>query len=328
MFLRCSLFGSFRFCSMPLSRAHQTELALETSVLAGDISQEDRDAIIAHDNGDWRCARYVHYAIADAAGVPALSEGEAKETAKLLVRTSLGSGCPLALLYRWKHMPRAQAFLERGRMQHDLLPRCLQRMWSAKVLAEAVQAAEMAANVDELSYQTRAAAKASAVMRFFENDKGAVLQTRAQILTLPAHVYINLAMKADKASLAFASAIAFDHTSASTQASMVECQRQNFRFVSGNNGRRVLEMYSSMVFDLGHTMWSRLQGVQKLEAARLMLCPMANLWSRAVFYFEDTRFQTFEATTPDGGQHVQLQPRPCGSDSCKDRARRLLPRMP
>ena len=45
---------------------------------------------------------------------------------------SLGSGCDLALEYRWKHMERGLGWAVRGRSQHGLLDRALEVAFTIK----------------------------------------------------------------------------------------------------------------------------------------------------------------------------------------------------
>ena len=51
---------------------------------------------------------------------------------KGVVMISLGSGCDLALEYRWKHMERGLGWAVRGRSQHGLLDRALKVVFTKK----------------------------------------------------------------------------------------------------------------------------------------------------------------------------------------------------
>ena len=243
--------------------------ALEASVLAGAITREDAKAILDHDNSSWRSVRYTHYCLVGGCPSGCRNENDSKEKAKLLLRTSLSPGCPIALLYRWKHMTNAQAFAERGRGEHEVLTRALQKMWTKNALQDAVAEAEAAANVDELSFQTRTAAKAASVLRFFEQDVGSQLLVRGQVLASPPQVYVNKIMQADKAMIALYAANALDPAGAAARDCMLECQRLNFRFLSGLNGRLVVQTYSDMLYNLEHPRWqaSRLPEAFTLESA-------------------------------------------------------------
>ena len=143
---------------------------LDSSKAAGDLSDADRAAIREHDNGDWLSPRFVHWCLPDC-HLCRRDEAQSKEHMKQLGRTSLSPGCPVALLYRWKRVGEAQAYAIRGRGQHELLPRSLQRVWSKKALVEATLAAEMANDVTEFSFSTQAAANAASVLRLSDNDK-------------------------------------------------------------------------------------------------------------------------------------------------------------
>ena len=69
------------------------------------------------------------------------------------MRTSLGNGCPVALLYRWKHVDRALGFAARASGQHDILSRALRLMWGARDLAAAEAEVDAAGAEDDLPYE-------------------------------------------------------------------------------------------------------------------------------------------------------------------------------
>ena len=205
---------------------------LESSKAAGDLSDKVMEAKVQHDNCDWKGARYIHdHKIGDCPS-GCTGEDDGKEKAKMLTRAGLATGCPIGLLYRWKHMDAAQAFLHRGRGEHEILPLSLQRMWSKTALDEAALVLEMANNVDELSFATRAAAKASSVLRFLDADIGGRLLMRGVMITAPAHRYVNRVQRADKASCALARAMAANPTSAATRDAKTACQRINYHIIT------------------------------------------------------------------------------------------------
>ena len=59
----------------------------------------------------------------------------AKVTSAIL--RSIGHGCPLAVLYRWKHLERASCWCHRARAQHQLLDRAFTRVFSPKDIEQA-----------------------------------------------------------------------------------------------------------------------------------------------------------------------------------------------
>ena len=291
---------------LPPETAEWRETALsilEPSIAAGQLTQADADEIVDHDNCLWSAVNYTHYCRGQAECKSHCADArQALEKAKSLTRSSLSGGCPIALLYRWKHMPAAMSFAGRGRGEHDVLPRALQRMWSTSALEEAVLAAELATNVDELSYATKTATKAASVMRFFAADVRGARLLRGEILAGPAQAFISQVMAADKASVALADAEVFGASAASTLEAFTECQRRHYRFISGENGLRAVESYTEMICNLQSHHWrkARMSSEELLDSAWLAVSPMANIWRRAVHYFEDPRWHVYKACTADG----------------------------
>ena len=277
---------------------------LQPSVDAGLLTPEDADAILCHDNCDWRDVDWTHHCLGPfRCKAKCRSEQDSKEHAKQLTRTNFSGGCPIALLYRWKLMNEALAFNLKARGEHELGPRALQRMWSTKALAEAVVAAEMARNVDELSFATKAAAKAASCMRFFEADTGAMMLIRGFVISSPLQIYLSRTQRADKLVQRLTAAVISDPESPTTQAAFTECVRINFSFVSGAYGKDVVESYTKMLSDFRSDEWRtrRMPEDALLASAWVALVPMARAWARLVHYFEDPRFLLFGAVTPDRG---------------------------
>ena len=79
-------------------------------------------------------------------------------------------GLPIALLYGWKHMDEAASYTVRGRLGHDFPHKALVLMWSVDDLAQAEDAIAAAEHIDDLSHEVKAAAKASSIVRAFNED--------------------------------------------------------------------------------------------------------------------------------------------------------------
>ena len=107
-----------------------SESVLALTRPARDLSPEDEADILMIDNGDWGSDAFVHLHKAGSCdcGGPA----ECKKRMKSCTMRSVGAGCVLALLYRWKGVEQASAWWHRSRRQHRLLDRSLPMIWTSK----------------------------------------------------------------------------------------------------------------------------------------------------------------------------------------------------
>ena len=112
----------------------------------GALSEAGCKAIVDHDNGQWNDSKYIHYCIVDTCPSGCTNLEQSRKIAKVLARTCMGSGCPVALLYRWKHVDAALAFASRGKGQHEILPRALKKMLTQRESEDDNAAANAAAN--------------------------------------------------------------------------------------------------------------------------------------------------------------------------------------
>ena len=107
---------------------------------------------------------------------------------------------PVALLYRWKNVERADGYVMRGRGQHRILDHVLRADWSEKDCDDAIATLEDAANPDEVSFQVKTSARAGLVLRAFEADPQNLKGKKNHVLTSPLQHCLNAAFKADKLS--------------------------------------------------------------------------------------------------------------------------------
>ena len=170
-----SIFEFKRCISLP-DEAQQwrrhAEMVLELSQAAGDMTPDDCLALLNHDNGNWRLrGKYIHWCLGpQSCPSRCTDEAHSLRIAQNLGRASLGNDIPEPLLYRWKHIEKAWAYMQRGRHQHDLLRGVLSRMWTKKELDDGEAAVERADDIEQVSFQDRGAAKAKSVLRALAND--------------------------------------------------------------------------------------------------------------------------------------------------------------
>ena len=229
---------------------------LQASACSMDLSPIDIENILAHANGRWQDARYTHWCLGSRCPSGCRDAAHSKQLAKDLAKVSL-PGCPLALLYRWKHMDRALGFLARGVAQNGLLPRALRLMWSQQAVDQAAAEAENALSIDELPYTTKTTVKAGAVLRYFHNHPDSMDVYRCLVLMQPLQIYLNQVMKADSACEKLGRALAVNPASEETADLQKACQKLNYKFVSGMNGKRVVAAYSAMILNLLDERWYR-----------------------------------------------------------------------
>ena len=284
---------------------------LQASRAAQDLSAADADALLDHDNGDWRSREYTHWCLGEfLCPLKCKDAADSLAKAKELTRTDLGPGCPVALAYRWKHMDRAQAYMGRGRGRHDLLGQSLRRMWTAQELDEAADALAVGADdVDAIPHQTKIRAKARSVLRCLESDPEARVLMRGVILTQPLQGNLNRVLAADESSSALTILETQALDPAGAEARALECLQRNFAFVSGANGRKIMQSYTEMISNQHDPRWqvSRMRAEDFLEYAFAATSPMVATWFRCVFYFQDARFEVFQACAAGGGRIFNFQ---------------------
>ena len=137
---------------------------LESSRVAGDLKDEDIDSIVAIDNGPWESNTLKHYCLGGACPCGGY-RADAKRRMKEAVRLSLGGGMVVPLLYRFKHMEKASATILRGRLQHDLMPRALRRMYPQHARRKARADAAAAAG-GELPFAVQQAVRGDHILSF------------------------------------------------------------------------------------------------------------------------------------------------------------------
>lgn len=113
---------------------------LTTTMVARDLNETEVDQILAFDNGDWDSHDLWHFCVpsCECAGREAAALAKAQQVARI----SLGSGMPVPLLYRFKHMEQAGAWVYRARTQHGILDAVLGKMFTSASRKRARAAAE------------------------------------------------------------------------------------------------------------------------------------------------------------------------------------------
>ena len=100
---------------------------------------------------------------------------------KAAIMMSLGSGCDLALEYRWKNIERVFGWAHRGRAEHDLLLRGLQIACKQNDIELAIKEIQ-AASTDDASVAAKQAVKAGKAIDFMTEDVGGAHLQRAFVL--------------------------------------------------------------------------------------------------------------------------------------------------
>ena len=278
-------------------------VALEGSVACCDLSVEDEQLILNHDNGSWSNEDYEHYCTGSYAHpCPAgcCNKEESLAICKEILFLMHAGGVGEPLLYRWKDMGKAWARTRRGRAQHDVLRGALQTLWDRKELDDAEAQIENAANVEDVPYPVRTAAKAKSVLRSFANDPKGDLLLKGSITTKPPHAFLNKVQTTDRLLEAYVTAMQVSPEAPSVKKIEGELCRKKLDFITGRNGCQVIAAYFEMISDVSHEAWHTLSEATRLECAAQMVTPMARAWRALVFVFEDPRFQLFGVCGPWG----------------------------
>eukprot|EP00959_Pyramimonas_sp_CCMP1952_P069392 1448179-Pyramimonas_sp.AAC.1 len=111
---------------------------LKASRPALDIDDKEVAMILAGDNGDWSQDEVYHWCLRGQC--PLGCNGDREKSLKLVTQcilTSVGRGYVTPLEYRWKGMEKASSKAFRGRRQHRLLDRALERMYPKSTVDKA-----------------------------------------------------------------------------------------------------------------------------------------------------------------------------------------------
>ena len=265
--------------------------------MAKDIDATDIDEILSFFNGPWSSEKVTHYCIRGRCNVCQGSRRTSLQEAKRLVRSSLGGGMTVMLLYRWKGFERANSYILRGVKQNRLLPRALALMWSAKAIRGAEQEERrVAEDGGELSFAAKQGKKAGQVLRYFEETKNATVFEEAFCGTHALQVYLNAAMAAEGA-VANCTRLAatMPHGSDSQKASQ-KASQLNLRILSGARGQDVQHAYGAMLGTRLEAWPEQLRlGIRDVYQFRIRLLPtVADAWRRLVFAFADPRYDAFQ----------------------------------
>ena len=278
-------------------------LSLTSSSL--DLSEEDRAEILYWDNGDWDDEKIVHWCTS---GCKCRGDvDKAKSCTKGAIMRSLGSGCPLALEYRWKHMEKAQGWICRLRKQHNILELGMRQESKKKELenAERQIQQQVASGSDDNVGSAKRTVKVGKVLEFMENDKDAQGQETSLVLCKPAQKFMNIVFHSEKLTNNFVKTALFvDDSAQKPTADAIKLEQESFaynwRIVSGCSGKGVGASYIKMLRNYSCDGWTGISGnrASKFTCA-LSICRAIGLVSRRlVLYFEQPKFLIFGAVDP------------------------------
>ena len=151
---------------------------LELSRPALDLSPQQEQIILDADNGSWEVVEgdeesllVTHWCVGSLCSLGCKSAASSKRAVKAAMLLSLGGTAVVPLLYRWKYFEKALGKAYRGRKQHDLHLRALQRMFPPSVVAAA--AAAMAGDAvaeGENAQKTKTKIRGGKVVAFMQSD--------------------------------------------------------------------------------------------------------------------------------------------------------------
>ena len=272
----------------------KSEWIMRSSLASRDITEEDIQRILDHDNSDWEEKIYLHYHLVIGCPCGCIDAADSLRMAKENTRLSLGMDMDVGLQYRWKHMDRALSYVVRGRGEHDILLFALCLMWIPRDLIDAEALVAAAENVDDLGYQVKKRAKASTVIRCFKNDSDRKVLIGGFVCCGPLQMNLNRVMKADGLVCKYVVAMECNPSSPETAALKRSAAKINSQFLNGNYGRHVQQDFSAMLLNSRHDSWVMFpyDDDMLLKAQVGMVNPLCGGVRRLVHYFlDEPRFQ-------------------------------------
>ena len=103
-----------------------------TNLPKHDLTEEDVENISEFFHTDPRGEILGHYCVVGDCSICEGSRKKCVDHTKKLLRMCLATGCPIALLYRWKYFEDASKYVERGIALYNLLPRAMALMFNKK----------------------------------------------------------------------------------------------------------------------------------------------------------------------------------------------------
>jgi hypothetical protein len=188
-------FFKFRLCVELPAAWHawrrKSARVLELSRPALDLSPQQEQIILDADNGSWEVVEgdeesllVTHWCVGRLCSLGCKSAASSKRAVKAAILLSLGGTAVVPLLYRWKYFEKALGKSYRGRKQHDLHLRALQRMFPPSVVAAA--AAAMAGDAvaeSENAQKTKTNIRGGKVVAFMQSDPEALSWNRQRSST-------------------------------------------------------------------------------------------------------------------------------------------------
>lgn len=228
------------------------------------------------------------------------------------IMAALATPMPVALLYRWKGFERASAWAWRGRMVHDLLGRSFEACFPEKVIREAEQQLARAAAAaaatgnggkDEVAdVRAKQNSRAGSVIKSFKNDVGAARLHSACLLNRPVQHFLNEALAAEAAVTKCTNMLTLVPADASENPTELADQqsdafRRNLKLISGRSGQQVVQEMFDLVKSFSGPVWCDLRASRKLQydICRQLLVGMTDAWRRLCFYYQQPKFEIFQA---------------------------------
>ena len=175
-------------------RAEATRV-MKASRPALDIDDKEETLILSGDNGDWSQDDVYHWCVR---GQCALGCDENREKSLKIVTqcvlTSIGKGYITPLEYRWKGMEKASSKAFRGRRQHRLLDRALERMCPKNIVDKA-RANIVQVGEQEADFTVKRQIRAGKVIDAFNKAPHVLDFESAQVANVPGQTYLKAVFK-------------------------------------------------------------------------------------------------------------------------------------
>ena len=164
-----------------------------------DAPPELKQYVATYLNGDWNQGSIDHWCVP---GCPCgRTERSSEEHTRRAVDIMCGPDCPLALEYRWKHMPEANSWSYRSRALHDIGGRAFEAGFTREKIgvAQVEVAAAVAAGlpVENLVAQNQTI-KAGKIIDYMKLDPGGQSHCTCLVMQKPLHAFLLDAFKAEK----------------------------------------------------------------------------------------------------------------------------------
>ena len=278
----------------------EAKTILRNSRAGLDLTEEQEDVIIEHDNGSWGDLEFRHFCL----GKTRCKCGGNRSTALQMMvdNTKQCNGCvpDAPLQYRWKGVERFTARLYRGLRHHQLWLHTARDLWPPERTKKSEAALTALGGEDSAPHNNdtsrfKQEVRGARTYEFLAADPQALLLERALVLNCGVQGYLNKCFKADATVTKYCEQLQVippSHRQVSEELLKLreECIKRNLSILSGDSGRDAISEYCTYFF-FNSEVWEcwRLDNYQRFASCLDLIVVMQDMFYRLIWRMDTPR---------------------------------------